>query len=83
LSCRSCNVFKSNFLFGIDENGFESERLFNPREDIWVEHFKVDLKTFEIIGTTKIGFGTINRLKINSKIQLSARNQWYKLDLFP
>ena len=77
LACRACNIFKSNFIVGINE------RLFNPRTDIWENHFGVDLKTFEIVGLTEIGRGTISRLRLNSELQLSARRQWYRLELFP
>lgn len=77
LACRSCNIFKSNFIIGT------SERLFNPRQDIWSEHFSVNPTTFEIIGLTEIGNGTVNRLRLNSDLQLSARQQWNRLELFP
>jgi HNH endonuclease len=78
LSCRSCNIFKSNFLFGLD-----GVRLFNPRTDLWSEHFEVDLITFEIVGLTDIGRGTINRLRMNSTFQLLARVEWNRIDRFP
>ncbi|MBX7173720.1 MAG: HNH endonuclease [Pyrinomonadaceae bacterium] len=77
LACRSCNIFKSNFTVGINE------RLFNPRQDAWNEHLSVNLMTFEIVGLTEIGQGTITRLRLNSDLQLSARHQWHRLDLFP
>jgi hypothetical protein len=77
LACRSCNIFKSKHITGIDE------RLYNPRQDLWEEHFMVDLETMEIIGLTEIGRGTISRLRFNSGMQLSARQQWFRLELFP
>ena len=83
LACRSCNIFKSDYLTGIDENGFETERLFNPRHDIWQEHFLINLHTMKLKGLTEIGRGTINRLRMNSLLQLQARKQWYRLGIFP
>ncbi len=83
LACRACNIFKSNHLVGIDDYGKEIERLFNPRQDVWNEHFSVDLGTLEFIGLSKIGQGTNNRLRLNSEMQLSARQQWNRLELFP
>ncbi len=83
LACRACNVFKSDYLTGIDENGFETKRLFNPRKDIWQEHFLINLNTFEIEGLSEIGRGTINRLRLNSFLQIQARKQWNRLELFP
>ncbi len=83
LACRSCNVFKSNFLIGIDESGMKAERLFHPRKDVWSKNFRVDSETFEIEGLTEIGMGTINRLRINNQLQIQARKQWNRLGLFP
>lgn len=82
LSCRACNIFKADFLHGIDENGAQSERLFNPRLDDWQQHFAVDSETFQITGLTEIGRGTVNRLRINSERQLRGR-QWARFGMFP
>jgi hypothetical protein len=83
LACRSCNIYKSDFLNGLDDNGLETERIFNPRKDIWHEHFFVDVEDFTIVGLTEIGKGTINRLRLNSRLQIQAREQWNRLELFP
>ncbi len=83
LACRSCNIYKSDFLNGLGDDGLETERLFNPRKDIWREHFFVDLDDYTIVGVTKIGKGTINRLRLNSRLQIQAREQWNRLELFP
>ncbi len=83
LACRSCNVFKSDYLNGNDEKGAEIARLFNPRRDVWHEHFRSNSETFEIEGLTKIGRGTINRLRLNTPLQIQARRQWHRLELFP
>lgn len=83
LACRSCNIYKGNYLNGINENGLETERLFNPRSDIWQEYFYVDLDDFIIIGLNEIGKGTINRLRLNNSLQILARKQWHRLDIFP
>lgn len=76
LACRSCNVFKSKFITGVRETGEETERLFNPRSDVWSEHFQLNPETFEIEGLTDIGYGTITRLRMNSKMQVNARVLW-------
>jgi HNH endonuclease len=82
LSCRSCNLYKSDSITGFDEETQIEVRLFNPREDNWSEHFTLDAKTGEIKGLTDIGRATISRLRINSKAQLAARVSWAKLGLF-
>lgn len=83
LACRSCNIFKSNYLNGADETGSETIRLFHPRRDDWHNHFRIAAATFEIEGLTEIGRGTINRLRLNSSLQIQARRQWHRLELFP
>jgi HNH endonuclease len=75
LACRSCNIFKSNFLGGIDDEGREIATLFHPRRDVWMLHFRVNLETLEIEGLTEIGRGTINRLRLNNTLQINARRQ--------
>lgn len=76
LACRSCNVFKSSFITGVDEIGTETGRLFNPRTDVWGEHFHLNSETFEIEGLTSTGRGTVFRLRVNSKMQVNARKLW-------
>lgn len=83
LACRSCNIFKSNYLSGVDDESAETERLFNPRRDDWEEHFRINSETLEIEALTKIGRGTINRLRLNNPLQIRARKQWRRLGLFP
>ena len=83
LACRSCNIFKSNYLNGIDDEGMEAKALFHPRQDIWERHFRVNFETLEIEGLTETGRGTINRLRLNNSLQIKARRQWQRLELFP
>ena len=80
LACRSCNLFKSKYLTGIDGSGRETERLFNPRTDGWHEHFRLDPVTNTLEGLTEIGRGTINRLRMNSEMQVGARSIWTQVE---
>lgn len=82
LSCRSCNLYKSDVISGFDEESRNKTRLFNPRIDAWSEHFAINDKTSEIEGLTAIGRVTVSRLRMNGKAQVSARIQWLKLGLF-
>ena len=83
LSCRSCNLFKGTFVLAIDPQTNLSVDLFNPRRDVWHEHFEVHLETGEIVGLTSRGRSTTVRLNMNSSAQISARRQWMRLGLFP
>ena len=82
LSCRSCNLYKSNYLSATDELTQTSVPLFNPRREIWSEHFSVNEETGEMKGLTEGGRATIACLRINSQAQLEARKQWIQIRLF-
>jgi hypothetical protein len=81
LSCRSCNLYKSDYISAVDELTQQEVGLFNPRRDGWHEHFSVDEESGEIKGLTACGRATISRLRINSKAQVEARRQWLRLGL--
>lgn len=75
LSCRSCNAYKSAFEVGSTDSG-DSGLLFNPRVDVWSEHFVLNPDTLQIEGLSDVGIGSINRLRLNSPSQLAARLVW-------
>jgi hypothetical protein len=81
LSCRSCNLYKSDHTRAFDELTGREVGLFNPRLDAWREHFSIDEETGEIRGLTESGRATVSRLRINSAAQVSARRQWLLLGL--
>ena len=39
LACHGCNLFKSNKVEFFDSVTGKTVRLFNPRIDVWMEHF--------------------------------------------
>ena len=82
LSCRSCNLYKSDTISAFDEETKAESQIFNPRQEIWTENFSIDKETGEIKGLTAIGRVTVLRLRINGKTQLSARISWSNLGLF-
>jgi hypothetical protein len=82
LSCRSCNLYKSNLISTRDEKTQDEIGFFNPRRELWTAHFLFDRKTGEIKALMRIGEATIFSLRINSSAQLAARIQWAKLGFF-
>ena len=82
LACRACNAYKAFHNIGLHDNK-ENLRLFNPRQDMWNEHFSVNLDSSEIERLTEIGIGTINRLKINNMRQIQSRQIWTQSEIFP
>lgn len=57
--------------------------MFNPRIDVWEEHFVVQKEVpFQLEGKTPIGRLAIERLEMNSPLQLRARALWIALGIF-
>jgi hypothetical protein len=83
LACHSCNLFKSDFETGPDEAALAEVGLFHPRRDLWEQHFRVDVDTAHIVGSTAVGRATVVRLQMNRPRQITARRRWITLDLFP
>ncbi|NJN30457.1 MAG: HNH endonuclease [Synechococcales cyanobacterium RM1_1_8] len=65
LACTRCNGRRYNFTEGIDPVSQTVQRLFNPRQDLWPEHFIWSQDSQTILGTSPIGRATINRLDMN------------------
>ena len=42
LSCRSCNLYKSDFVTAFDGQTQTETRIFDPRRDIWQNHFAIE-----------------------------------------
>lgn len=83
LSCRSCNLFKSDCRECVDPESGVVTPLFHPRVDQWGEHFEIDLTAGIVVGLTPVGRATAGRLRMNSLSQTEARRQWIRLGLFP
>ncbi|MCA9153263.1 MAG: HNH endonuclease [Planctomycetales bacterium] len=67
LACPRCNAFKWAHTTGIDPLTAEEIPLFDPRCQIWHEHFRWSESNLgEIVGVTACGRATINRLRMNA-----------------
>lgn len=83
LACRSCNLRKGNRISAIDTNSNTDVRFFHPRKDEWDKHFQPDTVSGKINGKTSIGEVTVDSLEMNSQQQITARQLWIRLRLFP
>lgn len=83
LACRQCNLSKGIKTHGFDTITFKREKLFNPREQIWSEHFKFSEDETEIVGRTDCGRATVLALQLNSDLQRTAREFWKLTGIFP
>ncbi|MGE0883396.1 MAG: HNH endonuclease [Blastocatellales bacterium] len=73
LACARCNRFKGSDLAAIDPADGNPVLLFNPRTQVWQEHF-----AFEgvlIVGLTPSGRATVELLRMNDQSVLAHRRQ--------
>ena len=82
LSCRACNLFKSDHVVAMDAFTGEVVPLFHPRVHRWEEHFSIEESAGTLVGMTIIGCATIGYLRMNLPAQLAAQQQWMRLQLF-
>ena len=83
LACRICNLRKLDYIDGIDSLSQQITRLFNPRIDTWDDRFEVQKEPpFRLEGKTPIGRATVERLQMNTPVQLRARALWISLGIF-
>ena len=88
LACRRCNERRYNFTTGIDPDTGKETPLFNPRQQIWSEHFIWTSDGLCIIGTTPTGRATCERLDLNDerrgeKFIQKSRQRWVESGLHP
>lgn len=71
LSCALCNKYKGSDIASIDSETNEIVPLFNPRTNIWSEHFRIENGIF--IGLTPNARATIRLLQINNAARIEER----------
>lgn len=81
LSCLDCNRFKGSDIASIDPNTGKIVALFNPRLQIWSEHFR--LNGGEIVPLTASGRATERLLQLNLQSRLEVRAQLAAHSLYP
>jgi hypothetical protein len=81
LCCGRCNLSKGPNIAGIDPRTGLLTRLFNPRQDLWMEHFRFDGPV--VVGLTDVGRTTVVVLAINQASQVAVRQALLDEGLFP
>jgi len=80
-SCALCNGFKGSDVSAYIADTEELIRLFNPRIDVWGQHF--EWYGGILIGKTQLANATIGLLRINSENRVSHRSLLIKCQMFP
>jgi hypothetical protein len=70
-ACWRCNRHKGSDLGSFDPQTQTFSLLFNPRQQVWTEHFAFQEE--QIIGLTAEGRTTVNLLQLNSAERLAER----------
>jgi HNH endonuclease len=65
LACNRCNQNRYNFVVGRDLETSTILPLFNPRNQLWQDHFIWSVDATKVIGITAIGRATCDRLDMN------------------
>lgn len=82
LARRECNAHKAKKIEAIDNLTEKTVKLFNPRQQIWSEHFEFSRDDTEIIGKTACGRATVESLQMNNFYQTTARSAWAETKKF-
>lgn len=64
-SCLGCNNYKYTATLAYDLVTAQMVPLFNPRTDIWSDHFRWSTDYTVVIGITPVGRATVERLQMN------------------
>ncbi len=83
LACTSCNAFKRDFQVAIDPETGEQVSLFNPRLQVWTEHFAWSEDGTSVNGQTPLGRATVQRLRMNRTVIIAARYLWVQAGWHP
>lgn len=83
LACTSCNGYKQAKTVGVDPASGELFALFHPRQQRWEEHFLWSIDATQIIGLTACGRATVEALRLNHPMVVSARGVWSRAGHHP
>jgi hypothetical protein len=77
LACPLCNRYKSDKTTGVDPETGDAVKLFNPRTQVWSEHFCWTEDGLRIVGKTSTGRATVVALHLSSDADaLEVRSYW-------
>ena len=76
LACSLCNDHKGNRIAALDPITDEFVRLFDPRRQVWSDHFGWNLEGDVIVGKTPTGRATIAAVRLNRIDLVEARRGW-------
>lgn len=83
LSCRLCNELKGVSIEAVDPDTGRPIPLYNPRTQLWDDHFVWSEEGTRVIGKTPTGRATCVALDLNSELRVRARAIWVEARYHP
>lgn len=83
LACTRCNDFKGDRSDAIDPATGERVPIFNPRTQLWSDHFAWSLDGTSIEGRSPTGRATVDALHLNNEFIIVARQFWVEAGRWP
>ena len=82
-ACQGCNNHKYTKVTGWDPIRGDTVRLFNPRRDLWGDHYVWSEDYTRIIGITPIGRATVETLRLNRPGVVNLRRVLFEVGEHP
>ena len=79
-ACILCNRYKGSDVASIDLKTGDAVRLFDPRRDGWIDHFRLQAEFIEPL--TRIGAVTVRLLRLNVAERVAERRLLQRLGRF-
>lgn len=83
LACPACNAFKGSRVAAPDPENGRAVLLFNPREQVWSDHFAWVDGGIRVAGKTAVGRATVSALRLNRTAVVEARHAWVEAGWHP
>ena len=83
LACWGCNGLKSDCTEAIDPATSKLAPLYNPREDVWADHFRWEESFTLLIGISPTGRATVSKLELNRENVVNLRILLHKFGKHP
>jgi hypothetical protein len=83
LACCVCNNYKGIQTHARDPITQTDAPLFNPRTQVWSEHFAWSEDGTLVIGLTPVGRATVLALRLNTPFRVYSRQRWVSAGWHP
>jgi hypothetical protein len=83
LACRECNARKGSRVTARDPQTGRDAHIFNPRRQVWSDHFAWSPPGDRLIGQSPTGRATIDALDLNGRKRVVARQLWVEAGWHP